>query len=242
MPEAMNPPASPRLVFPAPAATYVPVAGSGELFPVRRIYCVGRNYAAHVREMGGNEREPPFFFQKPTDSIVQSGAAVEYPSATESFQHEVELVLAIGAAGKDISVGDAKRFVLGHAVGVDLTRRDLQLEARKAGRPWESGKSFDASAPISSIVRQGNAPLDPSSSISLQVNGVTKQKGLLSEMIWNCDEIVSKLSALYALKPGDLIFTGTPAGVGDLNPGDGVEAIVDGVGRLTFTVAPRSSK
>ena len=228
-------------MFPAPAATYVPVAGSGELFPVRRIYCVGRNYVAHVREMGGNEREPPFFFQKPTDAIVHSGAAIEYPSETKSFQHEVELVLAIGAAGQDIAVEDAKRFVFGYAVGIDLTRRDLQLKARNAGRPWESGKSFDASAPISSIVRQGEAPLQPSSSISLQVNGVTKQKGVLSEMIWSCDEIISRLSTLYALKPGDLIFTGTPAGVGDLNPGDSVEAIVEGVGRVACTIAPRSS-
>lgn len=240
--EATNSSGSRKLAFPTPAATYVPIARSGELFPVRRIYCVGRNYSAHVREMGGNEREPPFFFQKPTDAIVQSGAAVEYPSMTSSFQHEVELVLAIGAAGKDIAVEDAKKFVLGYAVGIDLTRRDLQLEARESGRPWESGKSFDASAPISAIVRQQDAPLQNSFSISLQVNGVTKQKGTLAEMIWSCDEVVSRLSSLYALAPGDLIFTGTPAGVGDLNPGDRVEADVEGVGRLDFTVAARSSE
>ena len=242
MVEVTNSSGSRRLAFPAPVAMYVPIARSGELFPVRRIYCVGRNYAAHVREMGGNEREPPFFFQKPTDAIVQSGAAVEYPSMTSSFQHEVELVLAIGAAGKDIAVEDAKRFVLGYAVGVDLTRRDLQLEARKSGRPWESGKSFDASAPISAIVRQQDAPLQNSFTISLQVNGVTKQQGTLAEMIWSCDEVVSRLSSLYALAPGDLIFTGTPAGVGDLNPGDRVEADVEGVGRLDFTVAARPSE
>lgn len=242
MVEVTNSSGSRRLAFPAPVAMYVPIARSGELFPVRRIYCVGRNYAAHVREMGGNEREPPFFFQKPTDAIVQSGAAVEYPSMTSSFQHEVELVLAIGTAGKDIAVEDAKRFVLGYAVGVDLTRRDLQLEARKSGRPWESGKSFDASAPISPIVRQQDAPLQNSFTISLQVNGVTKQQGTLAEMIWSCDEVVSRLSSLYALAPGDLIFTGTPAGVGDLNPGDRVEADVEGVGRLDFTVAARPSE
>lgn len=240
MPEGIDAPARLGLVFPAAEAAYVPVAGSSELFPVRRIYCVGRNYAAHVREMGGNEREPPFFFQKPTDAIVRSGASVEYPSATNSFQHEVELVLAIGAPGKDIAVADAKRLVFGYAAGVDLTRRDLQLEARKNGRPWESGKSFDASAPTSSIVRQGDARLHLSSSISLQVNGVTKQQGVLSDMIWSCDEIISRLSSLYALKAGDLIFTGTPAGVGDLNPGDSVEATVEGVGRVAFTIAPRS--
>lgn len=240
MSEGIGPAASLRLVFPAPAAAYVPVASSSELFPVRRIYCVGRNYAAHVREMGGNEREPPFFFQKPTDAIVHSGTSVEYPSATNSFQYEVELVLAIGAPGNHIAVADSRRLVFGYAVGVDLTRRDLQLEARKAGRPWESGKSFDASAPISSIVRQGEAHLHVSSSISLQVNGVTRQQGVLSDMIWSCDEIISRLSALYALKAGDLIFTGTPAGVGDLNPGDSVEATVEGVGRVAFTVAPPS--
>lgn len=229
-----------NLVFAAPAGTYVPVAGSGEFFPVRRIYCVGRNYAAHVREMGGNEREPPFFFQKPTDAIVRSGAAIEYPTATSSFQHEVELVVAIGASGQDIDVASAKKLVLGYAVGVDLTRRDLQLDARKNGRPWESGKSFDASAPIGAIVRKASAPLNPAANIALQVNGVTKQKGVLSEMIWNCDEIISRLSVLYALKPGDLIFTGTPAGVGDLNPGDRVEATVEGVGSVAFAIAARS--
>ena len=230
------------LAFPAPAPTYVPIAGGRALFPVHRIYCVGRNYAAHVREMGGNEREPPFFFQKPTDAIVSSGASVEYPPATNSLQHEVELVLAIGAPGSDVTVADARRLVFGYAAGVDLTRRDLQLEARKAGRPWESGKAFDASAPISSIVRHGDALLHDSPSISLQVNAVTKQKGVLAEMIWSCDEVISRLSSLYTLQPGDLIFTGTPAGVGDLNPGDRVDAAVEGVGRVTFTVAPRSRK
>lgn len=230
-----------RLAFPT-AATYVPIVDSGELFPVRRVYCVGRNYLAHVREMGGNEREPPFFFQKPTDAIVQSGATLEYPPATKSFQHEVELVLAIGAAGKDIAVAEAKQYVFGYAVGIDLTRRDLQLEARNSGRPWESGKSFDASAPVSPIVRQRDATLQASSSIALRVNGVTQQQGVLSQLIWSCDEIISRLSCLYALRPGDLIFTGTPAGVGDLNPGDSVEALVEGVGRVVLSVAPRASE
>ena len=228
---------SPRLAFPAPPASYVPILGSDELFPVRRIYCVGRNYAAHVREMGGNEREPPFFFQKPTDAIAQSGASIEYPPATHSFQHEVELVLAIGTAGKNISVSDARGHIFGYAVGVDLTRRDLQLEARKSGRPWESGKSFDASAPISPLKLQRDVSIQPSFAISLQVNGVTKQKGELSELVWNCEEVISRLSSLYTLCAGDLIFTGTPAGVGDLHPGDRVEAAVEGVGHLTFSIA-----
>jgi fumarylpyruvate hydrolase len=240
MAEGTNASASLKLTFPASAAPCVPVVGSGELFPVRRIYCVGRNYAAHVREMGGNEREPPFFFQKPTDAIVRPGAAIEYPSMTKSFQHEIELVLAIGAAGRDIAVEDARKFVFGYAVGVDLTRRDLQLEARNSGKPWESGKSFDASAPVSPIMPQQRVQLGGSSSISLTVNGITKQKAVLADMIWSCEEIVSQLSLLYALKPGDLIFTGTPAGVGDLNPGDRVEGIVEGVGQLVFAIAPRA--
>jgi fumarylpyruvate hydrolase len=226
------------LVFSAPAIACVPVVNDRLFFPVRRIYCVGRNYAAHVREMGGNEREPPFFFQKPTDAIVPSGSVIEYPLATHSFQHEVELVIAIGAAGACIPTEEAHSHVFGFAVGVDLTRRDLQREARDAGRPWECGKSFDQSAPISSVVRAGPAPLPSQAGISLRVNGVVRQQAILGDMIWNCDEIVSRLSLLYALEPGDLIFTGTPAGVADLNPGDRVEGSIEGVGELTFRVAP----
>lgn len=228
---------SPSLVFPAPPRVCVPVADSTELFPVRRIYCVGRNYAAHVREMGSNEREPPFFFQKPTDAIVASGSVVEYPPATRSFQHEVELVLAIGIAGKGIPAEHALRHVFGFAVGVDLTRRDLQLEARKSGRPWESGKSFDRSAPIGVIVRAGATRLYSKSAISLQVNGSIRQQAVLADMVWNCAEIIHELSALYCLQPGDLIFTGTPAGVGDLESGDRVEGNITGVGKVEFRVA-----
>jgi fumarylpyruvate hydrolase len=229
------------LVFPAPPVTCVPVANTGESFPVRRVYCVGRNYAAHVREMGGDEREPPFFFQKPTDAIVTSESVIEYPPATSSFQYEVELVVAIGAAGADIRAEHVHSHVFGFAVGIDLTRRDLQRQARDAGRPWESGKSFDRSAPISAIVRAGPAPLPSQARISLQVNGVLKQQAVLGDMMWTCDEIVSRLSSLYALEPGDLIFTGTPAGVGDLNPGDSVEGIVEGVGKVRFRVAPQQA-
>jgi fumarylpyruvate hydrolase len=226
------------MVFPAPPVAYVPVVNDPEFFPVRRIYCVGRNYEAHVREMGGNEREPPFFFQKPTDAIVPSGSVIEYPLATHSFQHEVELVIAIGAAGACIRTEQAHSHVFGFAVGVDLTRRDLQREARDMGRPWECGKSFDKSAPISAIVRAGPAPLPSQAGISLRVNGIDRQQAVLGDMTWNCDEIVARLSSHYTLKPGDLIFTGTPAGVADLSPGDCVEAFIEGVGELTFRVAP----
>jgi fumarylpyruvate hydrolase len=226
------------LAFAAPPPVCVPVAGSTDLFPVRRIYCVGRNYAAHVREMSGDEREPPFFFQKPADAIVPSGSVIEYPLATRSFQHEVELVLAIGAAGKRIPAQYALDHVYGFAVGVDLTRRDLQLQARKTGRPWESGKSFDSSAPIGAIVR-AHAPRLPSQSvISLQVNGMLRQRATLDEMVWSCAEIIHELSSLYCLQAGDLIFTGTPAGVGDLAPGDRVEGKITDVGHVEFRVAP----
>jgi fumarylpyruvate hydrolase len=237
---AYRTPAGP-LVFSAPPVTCIPVANTGEFFPVRRVYCVGRNYAAHVREMGGNEREPPFFFQKPTDAIVTSEGVIEYPPATASFQYEVELVVAIGAAGAGIRTEHVHSHVFGFAVGIDLTRRDLQLQARDAGRPWESGKSFDRSAPISAIIRTGPVPLPSHSRISLQVNGVVKQQGVLGDMIWTCDEVVSRLSSLYSLAPGDLIFTGTPAGVGDLNPGDCVEGVVEGVGKVRFFVAPQQA-
>jgi fumarylpyruvate hydrolase len=230
--------ASPPLVFPAPPVACVPVVKSLEFFPVRRIYCVGRNYAAHVREMGGNEREPPFFFQKPTDAIVPSGSVIEYPLATNSFQHEVELVIAIGKPGVRIRTEHALSHVFGFAVGIDLTRRDLQREAREIGRPWECGKSFDRSAPISAIVRIGSSPLASRAGISLRVNGVVRQQAVLGDMIWNCDEIVARLSSQYALEPGDLIFTGTPAGVADLNPGDRVEGFIEGVGEVAFRVAP----
>jgi fumarylpyruvate hydrolase len=213
----------------------------GGYFPVRRIYCVGRNYAAHIREMGGNEREPPFFFQKPTDAIVANGADVPYPSATDDFQHEIELVLAIGGRGRGVSVADARKLVYGLAVGVDLTRRDLQLKARDTGRPWEPGKSFDASAPITPIQPLIGPSLLGQGRIWLTVNGVTKQDGKLEEMIWKCDEIISHLSMQYELMPGDLIFTGTPAGVGKLVAGDHVEGCVEGVAKLNFRVVPGSA-
>lgn len=228
-----------RLAFPAPRLVCVPIADSDELFPVRRIYCVGRNYAAHIREMKGDEREPPFFFQKPTDAIVLSDSTIAYPSATVDFQHEVELVLAISRGGKDIPVADAATHVLGVAVGIDLTRRDLQFEARESGRPWESGKSFDQSAPLSAIRRLAGAAVPTQGRIWLSVNGVVKQDGDLREMIWRWDEIISQLSRLFTLRPGDLIYTGTPAGVGRIHPGDRLDGAIEGIDVVTVVCASR---
>lgn len=227
---------SEQLVVPAPRPVHIPVSGSDARFPVRRIYCVGRNYVAHIREMQGNEREPPFFFQKPTDAIVASGSTIPYPSSTTDFQHEIELVLAIGRAGANIGVADAHQHVFGLAVGIDLTRRDLQLKARDSGRPWESGKAFDQSAPISAIHRLSHAGLPRSGAITLTVNGQIKQQGDISEMIWACDEIVSQLSSLYRLEPGDVIYTGTPAGVGKMARGDIVEGRIEGVDTVKLTI------
>ncbi len=216
----------------------VEVAGMDSLFPVRRVYCVGRNYAAHVREMGGDERQPPFFFQKPADAILQNDSGVPYPPFTNDLQYEIELVLAIGKGGGDIALEDAAGHVFGIAVGIDLTRRDVQVAARKAGRPWEIGKAFDHSAPISAIHPLASNELPTAGVISLSVNGDVKQSGNLAEMIWNCTEVISQLSEQYRLEPGDLIYTGTPAGVGPVVPGDRIEGMVEGVDRITVTIAP----
>jgi fumarylpyruvate hydrolase len=229
---------TPEFIITPPQAAWIPVKGGGA-FPVRRIYCVGRNYADHIREMGGDEREMPFFFQKPADAIVADGAAVPYPPITEDFQYEVELVLAVGKEGVDIAREDAASHVFGVAVGIDLTRRDVQVAARKTGRPWEIGKSFDHSAPCGEIIPlQG--PLPRAGRIELHVNGDRKQHGDIAQMIWASDEIVSQLSQQYRLMPGDLIYTGTPAGVGAVVPGDEVRALADGVGELRIRIASRS--
>jgi fumarylpyruvate hydrolase len=222
-------------VFAPQPVVSIPVVGSDALFPVRRIYCVGRNYREHVREMGGNERDPPFFFQKPRDAIVESGASVSYPQLTQDFQHEIELVLAIGKGGADISAEDAAEHVYGLAVGIDLTRRDVQIAARQAGRPWEIGKAFDHSAPISAVLPLLGA-LPSSGAIALAVNGETRQSGDIGQMIWNCAEIIAQLSTQYRLEPGDLIYTGTPAGVGPLAPGDRMTGLVAGVGDIMVNV------
>lgn len=222
-------------VISPPERPWVPVEGGGR-FPVRRIYCVGRNYAEHIREMGGDEREPPFFFQKPTDAIVTSGGDVPYPSRTSDFQHEVELVLAIGREGAAIRRERAAEYVFGVAAGIDLTRRDVQVTARKTGRPWEIGKSFDHSAPCGQILPlRGQLP--SRGRIELSVNGSLRQRGDLAQMIWSCDEIISELSMQYRLTPGDLIYTGTPAGVGPVNPGDTLYALIEDVGEMYVTCA-----
>lgn len=224
-----------QFVVAPPALATVAVHGTGELFPVRRIYCVGRNYAEHIREMGGDERDPPFFFQKPTDSIEADGARIPYPTITQDFQHEVELVLAVGREGQDIAIDDAASYVYGVAVGIDLTRRDVQVTARKTGRPWEIGKSFDRSAPCGDLVPlKGTLP--DKGAIELKVNGESRQKGDLGQMIWSAAEVVSKLSQQYRLFPGDLIFTGTPAGIGPLQVGDSVHAEVEGLPVLEVAI------
>jgi fumarylpyruvate hydrolase len=215
--------------FEPPSRTSVPIAGESRHFPVRRIYCVGRNYADHIREMGGDERQPPFFFQKPTDAIVLDGAKVPYPAHTQDFQHEIELVLAIGVGGINILTNEATSHVFGVAAGIDLTRRDVQIQARNSGRPWEVGKAFDQSAPLGQVHIVGAHGIPCAGEISLSVNGAFRQRGDLSEMIWGPTEIVSQLSRQYRLEPGDLIYTGTPAGVGSLSPGDVVEGRIAGL-------------
>lgn len=218
-----------------PPVPVVPVEGEAGGFPVRRILCVGRNYAAHRREMGGDDRDPPFFFAKPADAVVPPGRDPAYPPRTANLHHEIELVVAIGRGGRDVAVGQALDLVFGYAVGVDLTRRDLQAAAKDKGQPWDASKGFDDSAPISAIRRWRGPP--PQGRIALSVNGAVKQDASVADMIWDVAEIVAEASKLWALAPGDLIYTGTPEGVGPLVPGDAVEGEVEGVGKLAFKVA-----
>ena len=214
------------------------VAGSSDRFPVGRIYCVGRNYADHAREMGHDpDREPPFFFMKPANAIVPDGATIPYPQATKDLHHEIELVVAIGRGGADIAIDKALDHVWGYGVGLDMTRRDLQGEAKKMGRPWEMGKGFDNSAPCTALVPASKIGHPAKGAIWLKVNGMTTQKGDLAEMIWNVPETISYLSGLVTLQAGDLIYSGTPAGVGPVKAGDKLEGHVDGVGDLTVTYA-----
>lgn len=212
----------------------------GRLFPVRRVYCVGRNYAAHAREMGGSpEREPPFFFAKPADAVVIGGADIPYPAATSDLHHEVELVVAIGRAGVDIPEAQALTHVWGYAAGVDLTRRDLQADAKKLARPWDMAKGFDRSAPVGSIAPVERIGHPTTGRIALAVNGAARQHADIGEMIWSVPEIVAYLSRLVRLEAGDLIFTGTPEGVGALQPGDLAEGTVEGVGTVSARIVPR---
>ncbi|MFN7001381.1 fumarylacetoacetate hydrolase family protein [Elioraea tepidiphila] len=226
-----------------PPVPAIPVAGTDTLFPVRRIWCVGRNYAEHAREMGHDpNREPPFFFAKPADAIVLSGATIPFPPATEDLHHEIELVVAIGKAGMAIDEAAALDHVFGYAVGLDMTRRDRQAEAKKLQRPWEIGKAFDQSCPITPIVPASRIGHPAKGSIWLKVNGAIRQQGDLAQQIWSVPETIAYLSRLVALAPGDLIMTGTPAGVGAVKPGDRLEGHVDGVGDLTIAYAAEGAR
>ncbi len=227
-------------VTPAPQPT-VAVAGAATLFPVRRIYCVGRNYAGHAREMGGNpDREPPFFFMKPADAVLPSAGALSgemtYPPMTDNLQHEVELVVAIGRSGANISPEVACDHVFGYAVGLDMTRRDVQTKLREGGRPWEMGKAFDQSAPIGAIHVAAEVGHPQSGAIWLSVNGVERQRSDIARMTWSVAEVIAKLSQYVRLSPGDLIFTGTPEGVARVVQGDVLKAGIAGLSELSITL------
>lgn len=227
-------------VFPPPAIVSVPVLGRAERFAVNRIYCVGRNYEEHAKEMGFTGREPPFFFLKPTNAIVVvnagEAATVPYPSLTKNYHHEIELVACIGTGGKNIKAADAMQHIFGYAVGLDMTRRDLQSEMKKAGRPWCIGKAFDHSAPIGPITPTAQAGDIVNAELSVQVNGADRQRSNVSKLIWNMAETIEHLSAAWELQPGDLIYTGTPEGVGAVVAGDTMVGAVAGLQRITVKV------
>jgi fumarylpyruvate hydrolase len=227
-------------VFTPPAMVSVPVVGSKDRFPVHRIYCVGRNYEEHAKEMGFTGREPPFFFMKPADALVvveaDSTGTLPYPSLTKNFHHEIELVVAIGTGGKNIQAADAHKHIYGYAVGLDMTRRDLQGEMKKQGRPWCIGKGFDHSAPIGPITPVAQAGDAENAEISLQVNGQDRQRSQVSKLIWNVGETIEHLSAAWELQPGDLIYSGTPEGVAAVVAGDTLVGQVAGLSTLTLKV------
>jgi fumarylpyruvate hydrolase len=227
-------------VFTPPAVVSVPVVGSKDRFPVHRIYCVGRNYEEHAKEMGFTGREPPFFFMKPADALVvveaDSTGTMPYPSLTKNFHHEIELVVAIGTGGKNIQAADAHKHIYGYAVGLDMTRRDLQGEMKKQGRPWCIGKGFDHSAPIGPITPVAEAGDAQNAEISLQVNGQDRQRSHVSKLIWNIGETIEHLSAAWELQPGDLIYSGTPEGVAAVVAGDTLVGKVAGLSTLTIKV------
>ena len=233
------------LVLVSPAQPVVPVAGSdgaeARSFPVHRIYCVGRNYVEHAQEMGHSGREPPFFFMKPADAVlpVAEGhtGTMAYPSLTTQLHHEVELVVAIGRGGRNIAVAQAAQHIWGYAIGLDMTRRDLQADMKKQGRPWCIAKGFDHSAPIGPIHPIARSGRLTQGAITLQVNRQERQRGDLSQLIWSIDEVIAELSRAWLLQPGDLIYTGTPAGVAAVNRGDLLEARIDGLGALRVAIA-----
>jgi fumarylpyruvate hydrolase len=219
----------------------LPIVGSAAKFPVRRIYCVGRNYVDHIREMKeADERDPPFFFQKPADALVMDGGTVSYPTVTSDCQHEIELVVALGRGGRGVDVKSARDLIFGYAVGLDMTRRDRQRESRERGLPWEIGKSFDQSAPCGPIFPVAQVGHVEKGSITLAVNGKERQRGDIAQLIWNVPEIIANLSREYELHAGDLIFTGTPAGVGPVGPGDRMEGAIEGLGTLCISVVGQS--
>ena len=226
-------------VIPIPPATLLPTS-TGAAFPVRRVYCVGRNYAEHAREMGADpDREPPFFFGKPADALLPGGADMPYPPCTDELHHEIELVAALRSGGSDIPLEEALDHVWGYAVGLDMTRRDLQAAAKKQGRPWDMAKGFDHSAPIGLLVPASDIDDPGHGTITLRVNGAVRQQGELADMIWPLAETIMFLSRLVRLEAGDLIFTGTPAGVGATRPGDLLEGQVSGVGKISVRIGSR---
>lgn len=225
-------------VVQAPAPVTLPVRGTQSRFPVHRIYCVGRNYAAHTIEMGGDpNREAPFFFQKNPDNVVLDGGDFPYPPRSSNVHHEIEMVVALAKGGKDIPLESALDHVYGYAIGLDMTRRDLQDECKKAGRPWEIGKAFEHSAPLGEIVPASTIGHPENGAIWLKVNGEIRQQGDLNHMIWKVPEMISYLSGLFELQPGDLIMSGTPSGVGAIVRGDVMEGHIDGIGTLRAKVA-----
>lgn len=229
--------------FSPPKVSSVPVAGTELAFAVRRIYCVGRNYAEHAREMGFDpEREPPFFFTKPADAIVPNGATIPYALATRNLHHEIELVVAIGKSGVTIERERALEHVYGYAVGIDMTRRDLQLAARDKGRPWDVGKAFDDSAPISALHRATEIGHPDAGAIRLSVNGKVRQEADLKQLLWPVADLIAELSKLFVLRPGDLIYTGTPAGVGPVSAGDELHGSVEHVDEITVRIGPPSAE
>jgi fumarylpyruvate hydrolase len=230
---------SQNFVIAPPATVSLPVSGTDARFPVRRIYCVGRNYLDHIRELGNDEKQPPIFFAKPADAIVHDGATIAYAAVTENFHYEVELAVAIGKSGHNINESDALNHVYGYAVALDMTRRDLQKALSSKGSPWDVAKGFDESCPCGTLYPASSVGHIHDSSIQLTVNGEVKQQATLDLMIWNVPQIIAELSRLFVLHPGDLILTGTPAGVGPVVPGDVMVGSIDKLGTLTIHVGER---
>jgi fumarylpyruvate hydrolase len=225
------------VIAPPPSPT-IAIAGSSQVFPVRRVWCVGRNYEEHIKEMGHDVRDPPFFFAKPPDALVPDGSSIPYPSLTKDMHFEVELVAVLKSGGRNIPVDKANDCIWGYAVGIDLTRRDLQIASRDMKRPWEVGKFFDNSAPCGALRPASEIGHPAKGFIRLKQNGAVKQDGDLAQMIWNIPETINKLSEMCELKAGDVIFTGTPSGVGPAVAGDKLECEIESVGKLTVTIGP----